>query len=87
MTKRLAFALAASLALPSLATAASGLALDTDTEAAIRTMLTEQGYEVRKIQIEDGFYEAYALRDGKRMEIYLNAQLEIVKGADGDDAD
>ena len=53
--------------------------LTQDTEAAIRATLTEQGYDVRKIDVEDGMYEAYAMKDGKRFEIYLDTDLKIVK--------
>jgi hypothetical protein len=42
-------------------------------------MLTEQGYEVRRIKTEDGMYEAYAMKDGQRLEIYVNDDLEIVR--------
>jgi hypothetical protein len=50
----------------------------------IETMLKEQGYEVRKVQMEDGKFEAYALKDGKKFEIYLDADLKITdtKSAD-----
>lgn len=70
--------LALSLALPGVALASSNAEVPADTQAAIRTMLEAQGYEVRQIQTEDGLYEAYALKDGKRYEIYINAQMEIV---------
>jgi len=45
----------------------------------IRTMLTEQGYEVRKIDMEDGMVEVYALKQGKRFELYLDNDLKIVR--------
>ena len=35
-------------------------------------LLTEQGYKVRKVQVEDSCLEAYATKDGKRFEIYLD---------------
>ncbi|MBN8291387.1 PepSY domain-containing protein [Rhodobacter sp. NTK016B] len=78
-------ALAAALLLPATAALASGGAVPADTEAQIRTMLTDQGYEVRSVQTEDGMYEAYALKDGQRYEIYLDTALNIVRGADSDD--
>lgn len=34
--------------------------------------------------MEDGLYEAYALRDGARFELYLDSDLNIVQGADSD---
>ncbi|WP_288941814.1 PepSY domain-containing protein [uncultured Roseovarius sp.] len=45
----------------------------------IETLLTEQGYDVRKIEMDDGLYEAYALKDGARYEIYLDGNLSVVK--------
>ena len=45
----------------------------------VRQVLTEQGYEVAKIKIEDGMYEAYAKKDGKRYEVFLNGDFEIVE--------
>jgi len=38
----------------------------------IRQSLTVKGYDVRKIELEDGCYEAYSLKDGKKYEIYVN---------------
>lgn len=50
-----------------------------DVEAKIRATLTEQGYEVRKVVKEDGEYEAYALKDGQKLEIYMNDKMEIIR--------
>ena len=59
---------------------ASGTVELTDENTAqIRAMLTEQGYEVAKIKIEDGMYEAYARKDGQKYEVFLNAAFEIVE--------
>lgn len=58
---------------------ASDAPVDPKFEAQIRETLTAQGYEVRKIEAEDGLYEAYALKDGKKMELYVNEKLEIVR--------
>jgi hypothetical protein len=57
----------------------AGVSLTPETEAQIRAQLTEQGYDVAKIKIDDGMYEAYARKDGKKYEVYLNADLEVVK--------
>jgi len=78
MTRIIATALAI---LASGAALASGAdtTLDTDTRAAITEKLTAQGYEVRKIEVEDGIYEAYALKDTNRYEIYLDRDLDVVK--------
>ena len=43
----------------------------------IATKMAAEGYDVRKIEIEDGEIEIYALKDGKRLEIYLNADLSV----------
>lgn len=45
----------------------------------IRTVLSEQGYQVTKIEMDDGLYEAYASKDGVRFEIYLDTDFKIVK--------
>lgn len=72
--------LAIALALPAGAGFASEEVKMTDeVQQQIRTTLTEQGYEVRKIEVEDGMYEAYAIKDGKKQEIYLDAEMKIVK--------
>lgn len=55
------------------------LNLDTATSERIKTELSAQGYDVRKVELEDGMYEAYALKDGEKYEIYLDADLKVVK--------
>lgn len=61
----------------------------TDLDEATRTKITEQltaeGYEVRKIDSEDGMIEVYALKDGKKLELYLDAELKVVKTKNSDD--
>jgi hypothetical protein len=59
-------------------------AIPADTEAQIRATLTEQGYEVRKIVMEDGNFEAYTLKDGKKYEVYMDAQLHVVSTKEAD---
>lgn len=76
--KRTALALA--LLLPATAVFASGsAAITSDVQTQITALLTDQGYEVRSIQMEDGQYEAYAMRGGARFEIYLDDSLTIVR--------
>ena len=76
----IALALAAAMAVPAAGVyASSNETVPAETAQQIRTKLTEQGYEVRKIKMEDGLYEAYVIKDGTRMELYLNTELEIVK--------
>lgn len=67
--------LAGALSLPA---HASGT-VDEATQAKIRTELSAQGYDVRKIGTEDGMIEVYALKDGKKYELYLDQDLKIVK--------
>ncbi len=50
----------------------------------IRTQLTEEGYEVGKIKIEDGLYEAYAKKDGKKYEVFLDAAFAVVRTEEDD---
>ncbi len=42
------------------------------TSEEITVTLKQKGYEVRKIDTEDGYLEAYALKDGQRYEIYVD---------------
>lgn len=53
--------------------------LDTAKANQIKTQLIAEGYEVRKVEMEDGLYEAYAMKDGERYEIYLDSDLNIVE--------
>ena len=53
--------------------------LTDENTSKIRQMLTEEGYEVGKIKLEDGLYEAYARKDGHKYEVFLNASFEHVR--------
>ena len=55
------------------------LKMDTAKAQQIKAQLTEQGYDVRKIETEDGMFEAYAIKDGAHYEIYLDQDLNVVK--------
>lgn len=56
-----------------------GQAVGQDAEA-ITEKLQAEGYDVRKIEAEDGYLEAYALLNGKRYEIYVDPKSgEIVE--------
>ena len=79
MFKTLATSLAITAALATGALAANSVELNDANTNQIRQMLTEQGYEVGKIKIEDGMYEAYAKKDGQKLEIFLNGDFEIVR--------
>ncbi len=61
------------------AQASDTVELTDENTTKIREMLTEQGYEVGKVKIEDGLYEAYARKDGKKYEVFLNAEFAVVR--------
>ena len=73
-----------SLAAGSALASESGVKLTDEVRTQISTLLTGQGYEVGKIKTDDGLYEAYARKDGKRYEVYLNEKMEIVKTKEDD---
>lgn len=79
MNRTLPAALALAIALPGVALATSDDMVPQESQAAIRTMLQSEGYEVRQIEREDGMYEAYALKNGERYEIYINAEMQIIR--------
>lgn len=73
----------AALALTVALSAAAAFAADVPplTDAK-RTEITDamvaKGYVVRSVKTEDGLYEVYAMKDGKKMEIYLDESLKVV---------
>ncbi len=70
-----ALALVAATPLPGMASSA----ISQDVQAQITEMLTADGYEVRKIVPEDGMIEVYAIKDGQMLELYLDADLNILR--------
>lgn len=81
-------AFAAALAIPLAFAAASpdlkGAQLG-KTADEITASLKDQGYEVRKVETEDGLLEAYALKDGKRYEVYVDPATGMVTKVEEDD--
>jgi hypothetical protein len=78
MTRILALAL--TLSMPVSAFASSDYsALTAERKTEITNKLTAEGYEVRKIDAEDGMIEVYVLKDGQRLELYLDAALNVVR--------
>ncbi|SNR57525.1 PepSY domain-containing protein [Puniceibacterium sediminis] len=59
--------------------ASDAVVLDTAKSDEITSTLTAQGYEVRRVDVEDGMFEVYAMKDGKKMELYLDAALTVVR--------
>ncbi|WP_323769062.1 PepSY domain-containing protein [Antarctobacter sp.] len=80
MTRTLiAAALVGLIALPAAASDGAYGKIDKARKAEITKLLTEQGYDVRRIDTEDGLIEVYALKDGQRLELYLDAELNITR--------
>lgn len=79
MFKTLITPLAVAIALTGTAHASGKVGLTEENTQHVRQVLTEQGYEVAKIKLEDGMYEAYARKDGQKYEVFLNADFEVVK--------
>ena len=79
MTRIIALSLAIAAGTMAQATDDDYLGMDSTKGQAITAKLSEQGYVVRKIERDDGLYEAYATRNGERYEIYLDSALEVVK--------
>jgi hypothetical protein len=73
----------AALAVLALALAAPAARAEDEVDAAtqekVTAQLTAEGYEVRKIEAEDGLIEAYVVKDGKAMSLFLDESLKVVK--------
>lgn len=76
MTRILALVLALAVGA---AAAAGSVILDPAKTDEITTALTAQGYEVRRVDVEDGLFEVSAIKDGKKLEVYLDAALNVVR--------
>ncbi len=64
---------------------AADLAVDAQlgtTMDEVKASLVDMGYEVRKLEMEDGKIEAYAVMDGKMNEIYVDAETGQVTKLD-----
>ena len=79
MMKKLAATLAVAIAFAGAAHASATVELTDENTTQIRELLTADGYEVAKIKIEDGMYEAYAKKDGQRYEVFLNGDFEVIE--------
>jgi hypothetical protein len=73
----------AALAALALALAAPAARAEDEVNAAtqkkVTAQLTAEGYEVRKVEAEDGLIEAYVVKDGKAMSLFLDESLKVVK--------
>lgn len=87
MMRKFALVLTATAALglaPLMAHASSDAEMDAATRDRVTAEMTAQGYEVRKIQMEDGMIEVYAVKDGQTYELYLDKDLKVVKTGGND---
>ena len=66
-------------AVSSAAFAAGVVELTDANKAAIVQKLTDEGYEVKKIKLEHGQYEAYAKNSEGRFEIFLDGDFNLVR--------
>ena len=74
-------ALVVGMAFPALAEES----VDATTQDKLTKLLTDQGYEIRRIDAEDGLIEVYALKDGHKLEIYFDKDLKQVEVREMDD--
>ena len=52
------------------------------TEEAMKAKATELGFEVRQVKVEDGCYEVYGIKDGKKVEAIFNPATGEQVGAE-----
>lgn len=64
---------------------ADGDAADPALVAQATAAVTAAGYEVRKVEMEDGMIEVYAVKDGKTWELKLDAAMKIIATEEGSD--
>lgn len=58
----------------------SGPESEWKTKDEAKAVLVAKEYEVRKVKVEDGCYELYTKKNGKKFEVFINpATLEITK--------
>lgn len=53
--------------------------VDAATKEKLTAMLIAQGYEVRKIEHEDGLIEVYVVKDGATAELFFDDALNPVQ--------
>lgn len=54
--------------------------VDAATTEKVTAQLTAEGFEVRKLEIEDGLIEAYVVKDGATSTVFLDpTTLAVVK--------
>lgn len=80
--RKLLIAAAMVIALPAFAGEVTQGAEIGKTMDEVKTSLTDMGYEVRKVEMEDGKIEAYAVMGEKMSEIYVDAGTGMVTKID-----
>jgi hypothetical protein len=83
--KRTLTAVALALTCLSAPAFADGSALDSAVKDKLTAQLVAQGYDVRKIEAEDGLIEAYVVKDGATLQLWFDADLKPVEH--GNEAD
>ena len=61
---------------------AEGGDVDAATQAKPTEVMTAQGYDVRKMDVEGGMIEVYAVKDGKTFQVFYDEKLALVKTCD-----
>lgn len=83
--KRMLTAAAVALACLSVPAFAEGDAVDAATRDKLTAQLVAQGYDVRKIEAEDGRIEAYVVKDGATVQLWFDMDLKpVVQDGDAD---
>jgi len=59
--------------------------VDAATRDKLTKILSEQGYDVRRVDAEEGLIEVYALKDGHKLELYFDKDLKQVEVREMDD--
>ena len=76
--KRTLTAVALAFACLSAPAFADGDAVDAAVKDKLTAQLTAEGYDVRKIEAEDGMIEVYVVKDGKTESLWFDADLKPV---------
>lgn len=69
--------LAASLAVPALATSSAPFDMNTvlgTTMDEVKTAIADMGFEIRKSEMENGMIEVYFVGNGQRGEVYVSPE-------------
>ncbi|GEO84060.1 MULTISPECIES: PepSY domain-containing protein [Alphaproteobacteria] len=53
------------------------------TEDALKAKAAGMGFEVRRVKVEDGCYEVYGLKAGKKVEVLFNPETGEQVGSEG----